>query len=205
MKNHSEKIRNKIASLFLLTPLLCLAAEYGRGSQVYRVADDQDQAPAQAVSATNSSNPALPPGRPDISAGDNSSAQMPAGVVAPDAPNAPQLTWTTPAGWTEVPPSEMRVASFKVAGADGKQADVSVVPLPGMAGSDFANVNRWRGQVGLPAATDDELQKSGGKCRSRRPARAALRHRRGKIRPAAERSDSRRHSASRRHGLVLSK
>ena len=36
---------------------------------------------------------------------------------------------------------------------------MSVVPLPGMAGSDTANVNRWRGQVGLPAATADELQK----------------------------------------------
>jgi hypothetical protein len=53
----------------------------------------------------------------------------------------------------------MRVASFKVAGADGKQADVSIVPLPGMAGTDSANVNRWRGQVGLPVVTDDELQK----------------------------------------------
>ncbi len=54
----------------------------------------------------------------------------------------------------------MRVASFKVAGANGKQVDVSVIPLPGMAGTDSANVNRWRGQVGLPTVTDDELQKT---------------------------------------------
>ena len=54
----------------------------------------------------------------------------------------------------------MRVGSFKVAGADGKQADVSIVPLPGMAGTDSANVNRWRGQVGLSVVTDDELQKA---------------------------------------------
>ena len=38
---------------------------------------------------------------------------------------------------------------------------MTVVPLPGMAGGDTANVNRWRGQVGLPAATADELQKMG--------------------------------------------
>ena len=74
-------------------------------------------------------------------------------------PAQPQLQWTLPAGWTEVPPSEMRVASFKVSGQNGAEAEVSVVPLPGMAGGDAANVNRWRGQVGLPAATADELQK----------------------------------------------
>jgi hypothetical protein len=45
----------------------------------------------------------------------------------------------------------MRVASFRVTGKDGKQADVSVIPLPGLAGSDLDNVNRWRGQVGLPS------------------------------------------------------
>jgi hypothetical protein len=54
----------------------------------------------------------------------------------------------------------MRVASFKVSGAGGKQADVSIVPLPGMVGTDSANVNRWRGQVGQSPMTDDELLKA---------------------------------------------
>jgi len=72
----------------------------------------------------------------------------------------PQLTWQTPDGWTEVAPGEMRVASFKVQGPNGKQADVSVIPLPGIAGSDEANVNRWRGQVGLSPMSPDELKKS---------------------------------------------
>jgi hypothetical protein len=53
----------------------------------------------------------------------------------------------------------MRAASFRVAGKDGKQADVSVIPLPGLAGSDLDNVNRWRGQVGLPGVPDSELSK----------------------------------------------
>ena len=53
----------------------------------------------------------------------------------------------------------MRVASFKVAGPDGKQADVSVIPLPGGAGGDFSNVNRWRGQVGLAPVDEAELVK----------------------------------------------
>ena len=70
-----------------------------------------------------------------------------------------QLRWTTPAGWEEVPPGTIRVASFKIAGPDGKQADVSVVPLPGDAGGDFSNVNRWRGQVGLAPISEVELAK----------------------------------------------
>jgi hypothetical protein len=148
----------KSARWFLiLMPLLFLAAGCHRDEvKVYRVAKDQQQPQQQTAPAlsTDSPNPTLPPGHPDIS-----SAPTTAAPLATGSAPAP-LTWKTPEGWTEVPPSEMRVASFKVAGADGKLADVSVVPLPGMAGTDTANVNRWRGQVGLPDATDDELQKS---------------------------------------------
>lgn len=68
----------------------------------------------------------------------------------------PTLKWTTPAGWEEAPRGEMRAASFRVKGEGGKQADVGVVPLPGMGGGDLDNVNRWRSQVGLaPVATED--------------------------------------------------
>ena len=38
-------------------------------------------------------------------------------------------------------------------------ADVSVIPLPGMAGRDIDNVNRWRGQVGLAPVSEGELGK----------------------------------------------
>jgi len=148
----------KSARLFLILPLLLfLAAGCHRDEvKVYRVAKDQGQPQQQTAPAlpTDSPNPTLPPGHPDIS-----SAPTVAAPLASESAQAP-LTWTTPKGWTEVPPSEMRVASFKVTGTDGKQADVSIVPLPGMAGTDTANVNRWRGQVGLPGMTEDELQKS---------------------------------------------
>ena len=52
--------------------------------------------------------------------------------------------------------SAMRAASFTVAGEDGATLDVSVIPLPGNSGTVQANVNRWRGQVGLPALKSDE-------------------------------------------------
>jgi hypothetical protein len=54
----------------------------------------------------------------------------------------------------------MRLASFKVTAPNGKETDVSVVSLPGMAGGDLANVNRWRGQVQLGPIDEDTLAKS---------------------------------------------
>ena len=139
--------------LSLAMPLLLVAGCHRDEIKVYRIAKDQDQSSQQTAPAlpTDAPNPKLPPGHPDISSAPGAPAS---------ASGSTQLTWKTPAGWTEVPPSQMRVGSFKVAGADGKQADVSIVPLPGMAGTDSANVNRWRGQVGLSVVTDDELQKA---------------------------------------------
>lgn len=71
----------------------------------------------------------------------------------------PAISTPLPEGWTATPPGQMRVASFAVKGDAGKKADVSVIPLPGAAGGVFANVNRWRGQVGLPPASEDEVKK----------------------------------------------
>ena len=149
-----------MAPLMVLLPAMALAAGCHKEQvQVYKVSDGQDQTPtpAEVTQVSNSPESGLPLGHPDVGS-PNGASQMPQGVVASDVGNAAPIKWTTPAGWTEVPPSEMRVASFKISGTDGKQADVSVVPLPGMAGGDFANVNRWRGQVGLQPAADDELQ-----------------------------------------------
>jgi len=151
---------NRPARLWMLmTPLLLLAAGCQRDStKVYRVAKEQDQTPQQTAPAlpTDSPNQTLPPGHPDIST-------IPGASAAATMSAAPQLTWTTPAGWTELAPSEMRVASFKITGAGGKLADVSVIPLAGLGGSDDANVNRWRGQIGLASVSSDELQKAAEK------------------------------------------
>jgi hypothetical protein len=96
--------------------------------EVYRVA--REQAPVEA---------AMPAGHPGAGSG------------------APSLQWKLPAGWEEVAAGPMRLASFRVAGSSGKQADVSVVPLPGLAGSNLDNVNRWRSQVAQPPVTAAEL------------------------------------------------
>jgi hypothetical protein len=83
----------------------------------------------------------------------NAQTQAPPSQMAvappPQATSAPQIKWTTPEGWTEVPPSSMRYASFSAPADDGGKIDISVVTFPGDGGSDADNVNRWRGQIGL--------------------------------------------------------
>jgi len=68
------------------------------------------------------------------------------------------VTWILPAGWTTQPDQGgMRKGSFLVSGADGAKADMSVTAFPGDVGGDLANVNRWRGQVGLAPIDDAAL------------------------------------------------
>ncbi len=70
---------------------------------------------------------------------------------------APQIKWKTPEGWTEVPPSSMRYASFRASDENGGKIDISVVTFPGEGGSDADNVNRWRRQIGLAPLDDKEI------------------------------------------------
>jgi hypothetical protein len=75
-----------------------------------------------------------------------------AGAMLPENSGNPQIKWQTPPGWSEVPPSAMRYASFNAGGSNDK-IDISVVTFPGDGGSDADNVNRWRQQIGLPPTT----------------------------------------------------
>ena len=88
---------------------------------------------------------------------ENKSPSMAAMPVAPQDSSAPQIKWKTPEGWTEVPPSSMRYASFSVSGEDDAKIDISIVTFPGEGGSNADNVNRWRRQVGLAPLDDKEI------------------------------------------------
>lgn len=59
---------------------------------------------------------------------------------------------TAPAGWTEQDPGAMRKGSWKI-GAGGGNAELAVTAFPGDVGGRMANINRWRGQLGLEPAT----------------------------------------------------
>ena len=80
-------------------------------------------------------------------------------VAAPRAPAPEQaLRWTLPKGWKELPGSGMRLSTMLPPGA-GK-AEVTVIALPGDVGGELANVNRWRGQIGLTALDEAGLAKA---------------------------------------------
>ena len=84
-------------------------------------------------------------------------ATNPALPPAPAPATGSKPAWQKPEGWTEKPASAMRLASFVSAEKDGETADISVVTLGGPAGGALANVNRWRGQIGLAAVDEAGL------------------------------------------------
>jgi hypothetical protein len=98
------------------------------------------------------------------SGGTGGKSMMPpfAGMQRPTSlkagPSRSRLRYELPAGWTEAADaSGMRAASFRI-DQDGKQADMAVTPLGGPAGGTLANVNRWRGQIGLGPVTEQQLE-----------------------------------------------
>jgi len=110
--------------------------------KVYRVSKaplEEESPQQQNAMPANAPSPSMPGG-------------MGSGMTTRDA-SAPQLKWTKPEGWNEVPASSMRYASFSAGGNENK-IDISVVMFPGEGGSDVENVNRWRQQVGLPPMTE---------------------------------------------------
>jgi hypothetical protein len=70
------------------------------------------------------------------------------------AAGAASPSYTSPPGWKEAPPRAMRIATFLPPG-EGKQPELYLSQPFG--GSLLDNVNRWRGEVGLPPVRDSEL------------------------------------------------
>jgi len=64
-----------------------------------------------------------------------------------------------PEGWQPKPPTDMRLASYAVRGANGVEADVGIIRLPGTGGKEIDTVNRWRSAVGQKGLADEDLAK----------------------------------------------
>ena len=60
--------------------------------------------------------------------------------------------WTAPTGWEALPPEPMRDASFRVGGHQQAKCTLSSA-----GGALLANVNRWRGQMGLEPTDEASL------------------------------------------------
>ena len=92
-----------------------------------------------APEASASSSASAPASAPAVSGG----SERASGGGADGLPN-----WQVPSGWKAAGPKPMRLASFDIPDAAGN-GDVSISKLSGNGGGLLANVNRWRGQVGL--------------------------------------------------------
>ncbi len=73
---------------------------------------------------------------------------------APPAQGLPE--WTVPESWTPAQSGSMVLARFDLEAAGGT-ASLTVTRFPGDVGGLVPNVNRWRGQVGLPPVTEAEI------------------------------------------------
>jgi hypothetical protein len=83
---------------------------------------------------------------------------VPPAPAIPRPANSNLPEWQVPASWKEVPPSEMLLAKF-TGGNDDGSADITVSAFPGDVGGTLANMNRWRGQIGLAPVAESDLEK----------------------------------------------
>lgn len=92
-----------------------------------------------------------------------SGGSRPPATAAPPRTSPPKITYDAPETWIkgDLVVSRQgiqirRQAAFTIGSGD-KQADVTVTSLPGSKAMLLANINRWRGQVGLGAISEAEL------------------------------------------------
>ena len=97
----------------------------------------------------------LPPSHPPI--GGMSPASQ-GGLVALEEVG-PHPTWTVPDGWQTGPLTQFLVAKYLIAGSGDAKAEVNVSSLALDGGGLQSNVNRWRQQLGVVQASEDDLAK----------------------------------------------
>lgn len=139
----------RIISSFCLLAVLFSSGCKDRQITSYRAPKDPAP-PAKSMAASGN----LPPDHPPIGqpAGDNGMAGSPVATASGNS-----LVWSAPATWQPKAPGSVRKGSYSVPGESGAVGDVAITAFPGDTGGLFANVNRWRGQVGLPPIAQSEL------------------------------------------------
>lgn len=88
---------------------------------------------------------------------ENAPAQMASVPSTPSESVNANSIWTIPPGWQALPPSQFLLAEFSIPGVNGATAEVNVATMGGEGGGLLANVNRWRGQLGLAAISEKDL------------------------------------------------
>jgi hypothetical protein len=137
-----------------VTPILVLSLSIFAGCRdreitTYRAPKDTPPTLPPAASGN------LPADHPPIGNASSGTGSNMANTPVPTA-NGNDLIWTAPVHWTPKALGAMRKGSFAIKG-DGADADLSITAFPGSTGGLEANLNRWRGQVGLTPASAEEV------------------------------------------------
>jgi hypothetical protein len=77
------------------------------------------------------------------------------GMGAPTEAPAAELAFDLPAGWKELPPTQFRNPNFAVTAREAIECYATV--LAGGGGGLAANLNRWRGQMGLAPLSEADV------------------------------------------------
>ena len=140
-REDAHTVRPRLSTLALAAGVMFMLA-CGRDQVSH--ATPVNTAPAPGAGAQG-----MPPGMPGGMGG------MAEGQLPPPPRPTASLKWSVPKGWSETPGSGMRFATLTPPGP-GK-AELAIVVLPGAAGGEPANVNRWRSQIGLAPMDDNAL------------------------------------------------
>ena len=142
--------------------IICLLAAAGcKDREVVNYRAPKDPAPvAMPAAPAAAMSGQLPEGHPPIGGQAAGPGPMAAPVGEARFAAAPgnALTWTAPAHWQAKATSSFRKGSYNVPGEGGAAGDLAITAFPGDTGGLFANVNRWRGQIGLPPVAEAGLE-----------------------------------------------
>lgn len=120
---------------------LCLSGCDNSQPTSYRIPKEERVVTTPTMPATAASAPA----KMEVLPGMEAAAQK-----------AGEIRYTAPEAWEDLPASGIRKATLKVT-ADTGSAEITILTFPGDVGGRLANINRWRGQVGLDEATPEDL------------------------------------------------
>ena len=87
------------------------------------------------------------------------SAEKPVSANTEKSPAGGKPNFKTPETWKTKPPGPMVASAYNVEDAAG-QAEVTISKFPGDVGGMVANIQRWRGQLGLSPVSEEEARKS---------------------------------------------
>lgn len=88
------------------------------------------------------------------------STPPPQNEVVPPESNDSRFPWAVPEGWVhDETPRQMRIATYQATIGERVQ-EIAVTRFPGRVGGELANINRWRGQLGLEPIGESALDSS---------------------------------------------